>query len=415
MSDLFQTVEDVLHEMDGATPEPPPQVEPFVPTVLPNTPELPPPGIYFGMDESTYHALPALSNSGIKRLLASPMLFWADTPWLNAKKREEMAESSADEKIHRVLGRAYHCRIMEGSEVYHSRFAVDLSPEECEGALDGVDQIKAAIKAKGASPVAKVMDTHPTAGEYPRVAKKSDWIAQLLELDPAARILDVLKTQHREKHADKTFVSRDSYERIEIAAKMVEADPQVRHAFRGGYPEVVLIWHCPDTGVPMKARVDYLKRDVIVDLKSIANQRERSMENAIRYEIAAYKYHLQPCIYAEGVREVRKIAAKDGRRAIHLHDESGDDDIAAFVLKWAARTDDPQWLWVFQQKGDAPITRACSYPLAGTTNTVTAYQVLEAKRQFIEFSRTFGCDPWLDVKPIYDLADEDLPPSTCEF
>jgi hypothetical protein len=34
---------------------------------------------------------------------------------------------------------------------------------------------------------------------------------------------------------------------------MVERDPEVQHAFKGGYAEVVLIWYCEKTGVPMKA------------------------------------------------------------------------------------------------------------------------------------------------------------------
>jgi hypothetical protein len=95
--------------------------------------------------------------------------------------------------------------------------------------------------------------------------------------------------------------------------------PEVRHAFRDGYPEVVLIWHCPKTGVPMKARVDYLKLKAIVDLKSIANQRERSLENAIRFEIASYNYNVQPAVYSEGVEAVRKLVREGKALYCRLH------------------------------------------------------------------------------------------------
>jgi hypothetical protein len=41
--------------------------------------------------------------------------------------------------------------------------------------------------------------------------------------------------------------------------------------------------------------------------------------------------------------------------------------------------------------------------------------VRREKKRFRQFSETFGCDPWLDVRPIYDLADEDVPASATEI
>lgn len=387
----------------------------FYPPVLPETPDLPPPGIYFGMPEEEYHALPALSSHGIKHLASSPMLFWARASWLSAKRHKAEAERALEERQHQVVGKAYHCRIMEGRDEFDRRFAIDLSEEECADALVHTDQIKAAITGAGEKPVAKVPDQLPdNGGEYMRTAKKADWIAQLLDIDPAAKILDVMQERHRAAHQGKNFISREAFEQIEIAAKMIDDDPEVRHAFRDGYPEVVLIWTCPRTGVPMKARVDYLKLRAIVDLKSIANQRERSLEQAIRFEIASYHYNIQPSVYAEGVEIVRRLVKEVGRRAIHLHNQSGDDAIAEWTLKWAAQTD-LEWLWVFQQKGDAPVTRGVFYPLAGTTRMVTDEIVRQQKRRFRQFSETFGTDPWVDVRPIYDLADEDLPASATEI
>jgi hypothetical protein len=196
---------------------------------------------------------------------------------------------------------------------------------------------------------------------------------------------------------------------------MIECDPEVRHAFTGGYAEVVLIWHCPKTGVPMKARVDYLKLKSIVDLKSIANQRDRSLENAIRFEIAAYHYNIQPAVYQEGVEAVRALV-RAGKALIAAHGAAEErmSELEAWAYRWAAQSD-AEWLWVFQQKGDAPVTRGVFYPLGGTTQMLTRDIVLQQKRRFRKFSETFGNDPWLDVRPIYDLADEDLPASTTEI
>lgn len=387
----------------------------FVPETLEGTPELPPDGIYFGMPEEEYHALPALSSHGIRRLAASPMTFWATTSWLSEKRRKAERERNLEERIHQIVGKAYHCRIMEGTEEFSRRFAIDLSPEECEGALESMDQIKAALNEAGEKPVPRVQDELPDGTPFLRPARKDDWIDQLLDVDPSAKVLSRLRRQHREAHEGKLFISRDCYEQIEIAAAMIERDPEICHAFKGGYPEVVLIWHCARTGVPMKARVDYLKLRSIVDLKSIGNQRERSLEQAIRFEIAGYHYNVQPSVYVEGVDAVRKLV-REGKALIAAHgaDEARMSELETWAYKWSQQSE-TEWLFVFQQKGDAPVTRGCFYPLGGTTRLLTDDIVLRQKRRFREFSEIYGVDPWLDVRPIYDLADEDIPPGATEI
>jgi hypothetical protein len=83
-------------------------------------------------------------------------------------------------------------------------------------------------------------------------------------------------------------------------------------------------------------------------------------------------------------------------------------------MEWANQ-EECEWLWVFQQKGDAPITRGVWYPLRGSTRSVTDHIVTKMKQKFRQFSELFGTDPWLDTAPIYDMADEDLPPWATEI
>jgi hypothetical protein len=389
----------------------------MVPQVLDGTPSLPPPGIYFGMPEEEYHALPACSSHGIKDLASSPMLYWARSTFLSDIARKRKAERDEKESLHHTVGKAYHCRIMEGLEAFNQRFAVWLTEEECKGALDTTEQIKAAITNAGHKPLGKILDTLPDSDEpYQRAAKKADWINQLLDIDPDARILDKLNEQHMFNHRGKSFITAEAYDQIEIAAKMVEADPEVRHAFTGGHAEVVLIWFCPVTGVPMKARVDYLKLKACVDLKTVANQQGRSIERAIAMEVANYRYAIQPSVYVEGVDEVRKLVREAKASIICCGDITPErcKEYINWTLQWANQ-EECEWLWVFQQKGDAPITRGVWYPLRGTTRTVTDDLVRKAKLKFRHFSQTYGVDPWLDVAPIYDMADEDLPPWATEI
>jgi hypothetical protein len=411
--------ETLEQAMGWDTPAKP--LQPFTPAVLDGTPTLPPPGIYFGMPETEYHELPALSSHGVRDIASSPMLYWSKIPFLSQIARKRKAERDEKEKLHHTVGKAYHCRIMEGLDAFRERFAVWLTEEECRGALDGTDQIKAAINAAGHKPMTKVPDRIDDGTVYMRAAKKSDWIAQLLMINPDARILDKLNEQHAFEHRGKSFITDEAYEQIEIAAKMIEADPEVRHAFTGGHAEVVLIWYCPKTGVPMKARCDYLKLKAIVDLKTVANQQGRSIERAIAYEVANYRYAIQPSVYVEGVNEVRKLVREKKAHVglglgggSHMFGETVPQEIRKWVMEWANQ-EECEWLWVFQQKGDAPITRGVWYPLRGSTRSVTDHIVTKMKQKFRQFSELFGTDPWLDTAPIYDMADEDLPPWATEI
>ena len=417
-----ETIGDIL----GATRAP---VTTFIPEALEGTPPLPAPGIYFGMDDATYHALPALSAHGIKKLAASPMLFWAGAQWLNPKKQAE----EKNVKPHFTFGKAYHCRIMEGKEAYEQRYAIALDPADWPDALESTDQIKAAIgkfqtadTRKTASegdmvpvkPVAKVPDLMPDGSEYLRSAVKADWIAQLIELDPSALIFANMEREHRQNNAGKTFLTADQHAELEIAALMVERDPEIQHAFKGGHAEVVLIWECEETGVPLKCKVDYLKLKAMVDLKSISNQRERSIEQAIRWEIASYHYNVQPCLYVQGAKVVRQLIRDHGASVVYVMDLSTPPEISekqSWALKWAQHREPDEWLWVFQVKGDAPITRGVWFPLGGTVNMITREIVSMAKRRFRKYSEEMGVSPWLDISPTYMIADEDIPNSACEI
>jgi hypothetical protein len=282
------------------------------PARLERTPELPEPGLYFGMSDDEYHALPALSAHGSKLLAASPMLFWSRTPWLSAKKQKEVEEKAAEEREHHVIGKAYHCRIMEGRAEFERRFVVELDPADFPDALVHTDQIKAAIgrhkelvpvkpcsarrdelaaqleqlrdqlpnppgivvglaptsalkvdelkerirEYKVEQPVkpwAKVADKMPDSEEeYQRSAVKADWIRQLRELDPEAVIFDCLQADFLAQHQGKSVISLEAHDQLEIAAAMIERDPEVRHASRAAMPSrahlVLPVDRRPDEG-----------------------------------------------------------------------------------------------------------------------------------------------------------------------
>lgn len=388
----LETVAQVI----GDEAAPPPAA--FEPARREDYPTPPPPvGLHFGVPDEEYHAWPALSCSGIRKLASSPALYWATTPWLNPDIEDE------EEADWKNVGKAYHARILEGKQAFHDRFAIALDKDSIPDLCVTIDDIRA-----------RLLDVHrmPTK----KTGKKEEFVAELLALEPDAPIWEECQRRHAEANAGKTLLSFEIVKKIEIAAAMIEKHPELSRVFASGYPEVSLVWNCKRTGVLMKARADWLKVKGIVDLKSYENKLQQSPENAIRKGIANNRYNLQPSVYFDGAQAVRELVREQGAKAVFVHGAEGvRKDELAFAEKWAAHRQPDEWLWVFQQKGIAPITRGVTYPRAGVTKQISDEIVSRMKKRYREFSEEYGAEPWLDLAGIYDIADEDIPPWATEI
>jgi hypothetical protein len=354
--------------------------------------DLPQPGIHFGVPDEVYHSWPALSCSGIRKLAASPTLFYMTTPWLNPDYEQP------EEKAWASVGKAYHARILEGREAFNERFCVKLEKASIEGLCCTIDDIKV-----------RISEVH---GKVPFGKKKEDFVAQLLELEPDAPIWEECQRRYEEENGGKCQLPYDVILRIETAAKMIELHEELSKAVSGGHAEVSFFYYCPKTGIPMKARVDYLKLKAMVDLKSYENKFDLSPEFAIPKSIANQRYPLQPSVYLEAAQAVKEIIRKSEGAAIYDADgKPAANDRRDWALKWAQRKEEPEWLWIFQQKGVAPITRGIYYPTGGTMRLLFDEIVSRAKKRFRACALTFGTDTWLDIAPINDtFADEDIAP-----
>lgn len=409
-----ETVGDILGTGNDAPP-----VERCEPAQLEKSPPFPEPGIYFGMDEDTYHAIEACSASGLKRLAISTMDYWAES---NLNPNREIAESPF-----LALGKAYHKRIVEGADAYAACYAVELDPAAHPDALVTTTQIKAAIIEVGEKPVSSVptgqMQPAPTKAEPNRMkpvtrpATKDDLIEQLLEIAPDAEIWERMVRAHAEANDGKTMISAKQHARIEIAAAMIERDPDLCKAFSGGHAEVAIFWYCEKTGAPMKAKLDYLKLKAIVDLKSFSNSVGRPISRAIDFAISGQRHFIGVAIYRQAVEAAKKMVQASGLRAIHDCDDPVTEDAEArqnFAFRLAQQTEPPTCLWVYQQTGNAPVTRGRIMP-TGTVFSITEGALDMLKRRYVECTRTYGTDPWLDIAPIAQTTDEDIPQSATDF
>lgn len=337
-------------------------------------------GVYFGLDEDAYHRAFALSSHGIKNLRQSTLDFWVRSP-LNPNADQLETDTEAWK-----IGRAYDARIVEGRAALDLRFATALDKDDYPTALRTNDELIKAISSAGG----------PARGMKGK--RKDELIAILAQYDPPALIWDTLIRGHQEEHAGKLLLPRAVMDRIEVAAKMIEAHPQLCKAFAGGAPQVSIFWEDEETGVPCKARLDYLKPRAIVDLKSFENSIGLPIRKAIARQVANYRYHIQAAFYLE--------AATQCQRLIEVGKFFGATDPS--FIEALEDAHQKTFLFVFQQKGPAPVARGMVMP-TGLTLDLARMEIEQAKYAFARCWQTWGIDPWVDIADIDTFDTTEFP------
>lgn len=346
------------------------------------------PGIYFGMDQSEYLSDPSIGSGGIKDLLVSPLHFWRRSH-MNTERIEE------EDTIGREFGTAMHARLLEGREVFRQRYAARLSRDDFPDALDGADDLRQQCKDLGLKANGGIADL------CDRIAEKA----------PNVILWRNVLAAHAHEHTGKTLMSVNAMERIEASAKVVESHPDVSRALSGGYPEVSIFWVDEETGVPCKARVDYLKPRVIVDLKSFSNARNKPVDRAIADVVAAYGYHMQAVHYGWGLAAVQK-ALLSGEAVMP---EKNYD--ARFMDALMMEPEHP-FVFVFMESCAHPSLRIKRFDrlVEGSKTEETIYwqtgakKVREAFALYAECMRYFGTDkPWADIHPMTSFDERDFP------
>lgn len=346
------------------------------------------PGIYFGMPEDEYRADPSLSASGIKRLLVSPLDYWV-TSWMNPEyvERETPAKK---------LGKAYHKLILEGREAFERAYAVMPSKDDYPDALDGADALREYCRDLGL----KVSGTI------------AEMCARIREHDAAVQLWPEIKAHAEREATGRTKLTFAQWQEIECAALVISRMPSVAQAFQGGYSEVSLFW-VDGSGVPMKARIDYLKPKTIVDLKTFANIMDKDLRAAVANEIARNSYHVQAVAYVEGLKQIKAMYREHGMDIVY-----GGADPA--WIKQTLTEPRTRFVFVFQQTGDVPNCIAREFAefetWGGNGATRNAYWLsgTMAYRRGIEIFRKaldhYGTDvPWVADHGLSALRDIDFP------
>lgn len=355
-----------------------------------------------------YLAIPALSNSGIKKMLVSSMDFWVNS-WMNPNPPQDK------EARHFLDGRAYHARICEGEDEFNKRYAPAFESAHYPDALDNTDDLKAWLR------------TAKESGHDVKLTGKKDFlIEQIQKINPNTQIIDVLKTEYAKKCSGREFVQNDTMQQIEFAAAMIEKHPEISKCFQGGYSEVTIVWYetvlldpqsPKEYKVLMKARLDYLKLQAIVDLKTFANMHGKPIDRAIYSDISQNKYHIQTAVYYRAVERAKGFA-QSGQYGEYSNGEIHpvvSESMASWVEEFS-KCDMPQFVFVHQQKGPAPVARANVMP-RDNVYACGQHAVRESMEKFVRCLEMYGDEgtPWVDIEPIGRLDDEGFPAWIAEY
>jgi hypothetical protein len=340
------------------------------------------PGLYFGLDEAAYHADESFSASGVKNMLVSPLTFWKKSNF-NPNRKDEETPAMA-------FGKACDKLIVEGPEAFSMAYAVRPCLADHPEALDGAEDLRARCAELG--------------------LKKGGTIAQLcdriLEKDPDAMLWPRIMQQWSDINAGKIAISADWYRDILDRAQLVRNDAEVAKAFSGGYPQVSIFWTAQN-GVPMKARVDYLKTKAAIDLKTFSNPFGRPVSEAVAATMGNQKYGVQAVVYLDGIETAKALLRQE---RMEVHGSVDDGWLNAFM-----DAPDHRFGFVFVESGDVPNIEGRWFERTRPDGQVTlaydaAWQRYQwALEQFDHWYRLKGREPWREAAPMRAFEDHEFP------
>lgn len=258
------------------------------------------------------YGMPSEEYHALQRFSASgikKLLVSAQDFWTSSWMNPDRYESKSDAF---QLGTAYHTRILEGARIFNQRYAV-----------------------------APVCDKRTTAGKQ----VYAEWLSKNSTAEP---------------------IDERVYKEINNAAA------NTCPLFSGGKSEVTILWDDDITGVPMKARLDYIKSGIIPDLKTFSNPNGTSIDRLIANHIVKYRYHVQAAIYNEALP-------------------------------------DHEFFFVFQQTGQENNCIVKRFP----SDLLLADQGRKLARfgidKFADMYRKFGTKPWVDEFNNDPFTDDSFP------
>lgn len=316
-----------------------------------------PDGIYIGLSAELYHQDPALGSSNIRDLLKGANLFWHKSRHLNPRwVKDKLTEA-------KIVGNATHRLLLDGEKPFKAEYVRGpYGPNE--------DDLSSAEKSA-----------------LTKDAKKK-----------------LLEGQELLKQEDYDFV---------VGCKMVlDADPELTGCLDNGLSEVSVFWTRSD-GVRCKARFDKLKIKGIGDIKTIANEKERPLDQACLLDISTYRYDIPASHYMEGRRQMPSFIEKcvyvgDDLKPLNEWDSEESAELRSFLLKCVAQKTFAFQL-VFIPKKGAPDAWSCVLSPGNPILEGAARDIDMAIDVYKAAKEKYGTKRWLPGHSVEELDISQLP------
>ena len=337
-------------------------------------------GIYFNMHEAVYRMAHGVSHSALKHLHVSPLQYW--------DKCINPDREVTEETYPQMLGKAMHTAILEPTE-FTSRYAKIPSKSDFDRVLDTMDDLKAYCEEIGLPTTAK---------------RKQDLIDRIIEAegDDAPVIWDIMKEAL--ERDDKIKLKPADFDCVIDAAKAIEKDPVTKSLFTGGFPEVSIFVEYE--GKMLKGRIDYMRINTSLDLKSFNNARGKNPYKAMTDALYYEDYFVQ-AVYYHKLRELARQKLAAGEIEIHGAPEGFKE---AFL-----KADGHSFGIVFVESSRPYHTAAYALKpkdIGGQTNIYWSTAEARIERlleTYAECWNRYGKDEWREPIEPRMLSDLDLP------
>ncbi len=248
---------------------------PAAPAATTDAPKQLPDGIYIGLSNARYHRDLALGSTDLRYLLKGANLYWH-------KKLNPKRPKSNDSTPSKILGNATHCLLLDGTGPFNAEYV--------RGPYGPDDDLTSAEKSA-----------------LTKAAKAKLMVGQEL-------------------------LTQEDHDFVLGCKDVIDSDPELQGCLDNGLSEVSVFFTRPD-GVRCKARLDKLKIRGIGDIKTIANERERPIEQACWLDIATYRYDIPAEHYCEGRRQMPALLAAGKVYIGEGQDEEGADVAPELITK----------------------------------------------------------------------------------
>jgi hypothetical protein len=223
------------------------------------------------MPADEYHAIDALSSSGIKEILVSVTDYMA-----NEKKETEA----------KTLGQAYHAAILEGVDVFNERFCTP---------FDGSDTLKTKED---------MINFCNNNGIVYKASWNKDVIKDAINTNSDGAVF--FDDAYMEHTKGRTMISEDNYNRIVAYSKIIEDEGVINNLHS---TELSVFW-TDANGIPCKARFDGISHQGVFDLKTFNNISRKPINKVVTNAIINYRYDIQAAFYIEAYNACKAAGIK---------------------------------------------------------------------------------------------------------